>query len=129
MSQLRSYIDRGLTFVATVTRPDAAGVEQPIDLTQGGLKLQFTAKRRRSDADAAALVSKTQGAGISLNSPVTVPKNLATIQILAADLAALTDDATLFWDLVLTDPSSGLGAETIDSGVWRAIYPVRRTPA
>jgi hypothetical protein len=67
----------------------------PVDLT--GAALTFTAKRRLSDADAAAVVQKDSTAGgIAI---VDAAQGLARIDIAAGDTATLTSDERLAWDL------------------------------
>lgn len=98
--------------VGPVKVPDpVTGVESPIDLTQGGMKMWVTAKATLDVADSAAPIRKrTVSAGgasgeIDLNVPVTTDKNYATANITAAEIAAITAPVFLKCDVQLEEPN------------------------
>lgn len=82
----------------------ADGTKTPIDLTVGGTKMWLTVKQTLDDADVAAEVQLTEGAGITLNSPVTVDKNMATARIPKEETQALAVPDTLYCDVQLQEP-------------------------
>jgi hypothetical protein len=82
----------------------------PLDLT--GLALVFSAKRRISDSDDRALITKTEVDGIVVDDDPTT--GLAILTIAAPDTEGLSD-RVLYWDLQVDDgagdvktPLSGL---------------------
>lgn len=84
-----------------------------VDLT--GVGLTFMVKRRRSDADADAVITKTVGSGITLASPQTGDtKGKAYITLLEADTADL--DGRYRWELESDD---AVGKLTLASGFFR----------
>lgn len=93
---------------------------QPFDLT--GATLKFLAKRRAGDADAGAVITKTDGDGIV----VPLPTNgVAQVQILEADTAALANEETvLVWELQVTSSANPFtvagGLLTIEPAVVQA---------
>lgn len=101
-------------FAITLTDVDTG---LPLDLTT--MTLRFTAKRRATDTDAAALIAKTEGAGITVDDdPAT---GLATLEIEPEDTEDLDDLRTLFWDIQVDNgagdvrtPLSGLLAISAD---------------
>jgi hypothetical protein len=101
-----------------------------IDLTQVGVQAWFTVKEATADLDAAIVVQKTEGAGIALNDPSSTPKNLLTVTLDAADTDQYQDAAVdLVYDLVVNDPGTTRGPETLSQGVLKMTPPVLRTPA
>jgi len=83
---MRRGDDRSLTITATE------------DLT--GSDVAFTAKRRRRDTDADAVITKTTGAGIVIGNPGTT----AEVAIDAADTDGLDDvPVALYWDVEVID--------------------------
>lgn len=87
----------------TVTRDGA-----PVSLS--GASLWWTAKRRTSDADAAAVIAKTTAAGITVTD---APGGKARVTITAAETAALTD-TLLYWDAQVRETSGTVS--TVASG-------------
>lgn len=102
-----AYLNGGLLgdrrLVITVTNPDAS----PTDLT--GIDLTFMAKRRASDDDSAAVITKETPSDVEIDADPTT--GLAYVSILAAD----TDDlAGRFpWELQATDSA---GPVTLAAG-------------
>jgi hypothetical protein len=103
-------------FFVTLVQEDELEIEQPIDLTAGGTKLWLTVKRALADDDVDAVLhldSDTAGE-ITLNSPVTVGKNRAKIEVNAAAWPADYPGPTLVYDIQLkhqgevTTPFRGL---------------------
>jgi carbon monoxide dehydrogenase subunit G len=91
-----------------------------VDIT--GMDLRFTAKRRVSDTDAQAVISKTTGAGITTTSAVN---GAARIDVEAADTTALTATTRLTWDLQGTDETGTV--RTLARGGLRIEADVSRT--
>ena len=86
-----------------ITTRQYDGTKAAEDLTIGGTKMWLTVKNSPDDADAAAVVQLTELAGITLNSPVTAAKNLATAFIpktTFADPATYAERKVLYWDAV-----------------------------
>lgn len=103
----------------TMTRGDARTMSVPMTL-EGvaweipvGATVRFTAKRKTSDLDGAAVITKTTGSGI------TAVADVATITIAPADtdaLAAATVNTTLHYDVQVTGAASSFGPWTVASG-------------
>ncbi len=86
-----------------ITTRDYVGVSQPEDLTLGGTKMWVTIKASVDDVDP-GIAQATETAGITLNSPVTVSKNLATAFFAKgtfASVATYEERKVLIWDAVL----------------------------
>lgn len=91
--------DKSLTF----TIVDAAGVAQNIS----GWALSWMVKRRKTDADAAALLTKTTAAaGIALTTPAS---GICTVTVEDSDLVTLAGGQLYYHELKRTDP----GFETV----------------
>jgi hypothetical protein len=82
-----------------ITLVDEEG--QPLDLTD--LALTFTAKRRLTDTDANAVIIKTDGDGITVDSP---EDGIAILTLTPEDTEDLLRERTLYWD-VQTDDGAG----------------------
>ena len=78
-------ITRGDAATRTITVLDGTGAA--VDLT--AVTLKFTAKRRASDAQAAAVIAKSTGAGIVNQTQSGATLGKATLTILSADTASL----------------------------------------
>lgn len=78
-------ITRGDDSSRIITIVDADG--DPLDLT--GCTIRFTAKRRRSDAQAEAVISKVTPTQIAINAQTGDTLGTATLTIDAADTASL----------------------------------------
>jgi hypothetical protein len=93
MSEFRMF--RGDDRVLTVTIIEEGG---PLDLT--GVLLRFTAKRKLTDADSDAVISKATGDGISHGMDPTL--GIATVTLDAEDTEGEAP-GPLRWDVQLTD--------------------------
>lgn len=80
----------------------------PYDVT--GATSWFYAKRRESDADAAAILSASTAAGT-----ITIDGATVTVAVPASQSAVLTRDTVLFWACRIKEASSEY-VTTIDSG-------------
>jgi hypothetical protein len=93
----------------TMTRMDNVSLSgtatlsgSPYDL--GGCSLWFTAKKKYTDADSAAIFQKSIGAGITVTSST---QGLFVVAIATTDTEAVDKVKTiLVWDLQLRDSSS-----------------------
>lgn len=85
-----------------VTVLDAAGAAQ--DIT--GWALSWMVKRRKTDADADALVTKATGAGIALTTPAS---GICTVTVEDVDIAELLGGQLYYHELKRTDA----GLETV----------------
>jgi len=121
MSELRAVAARPIYVEAVLARE---GV--PVDTSVALFKAWFTLKLSKDDLDSAAVAAKTEAAGIAVNTPSTGSKNVVTVTLDAADTDEFVESTDLYWDLVVNDPTSGRGAETIDSGVFKLTAPVTR---
>jgi len=121
VSELRAVAARPIYIEAVLARDGVA-----VDTTAASFKVWFTLKLSKDDLDADAVAAKTEAAGIAVNTPVTVSKNVVTVTLAAADTDEFVESSNLYWDLVVNDPASGRGAETIDSGVLKLTAPVTR---
>lgn len=91
----------------TVTRKDANGVAQPVDLRLTNTEVRFTAKRKHADAYSAAPIKKTAGVaggpgGITV--PASAPGNVANIKIETADTSGFTKHERLIYDVEVKEP-------------------------
>lgn len=113
-----------------VTRPDLAGVEQPIDLTLTGTKLWFTVKRHQEDAEASEVFQKTYvagGAAVGITVVGTGSKNTGTITVDPADVSSSPGKTWVgFYDLLLEEP--GGRRSSIDDGAFK-VFAVTAVPA
>jgi hypothetical protein len=99
----------------------------PIDLTATGTMVWFTARRGH---DGAVVVAKTYGvtvpdeaAGVTVNDPATLTKNMLTVAISGDDTAALERTTNLVYDVFLKEPS---GRDSrIYAGEWQVEASVR----
>lgn len=85
-----------------ITTRNYAGVAQAEDLTLGGTKMWVTIKASVADPDP-GIAQVTEGAGVTLNSPVTAAKNLATAffpKATFANVATYEERKVLYWDAV-----------------------------
>jgi hypothetical protein len=88
----------------TMTRGDTAYLDINVthpneEATLAGCTLKFTAKRDYSDAQNAAVISKSTANGITITGDLT-----ATVKILPTDTSSLeAGPVVLYWDLELTD--------------------------
>ena len=103
----------------TMTRGDARTMSVPMTLAgvpweiPVGATVRFTAKRKTSDADGAAVIAKSTGSGI------VAVADVATITIAPADtdaLAAARTNETLYYDVQVTGAGSSFGPWTVASG-------------
>lgn len=101
----------------TMTRGDARVLTVPMTLNgapwtiPGGATVRFTAKRRTTDADGAAMITKSTGSGI------TAVGDVATITIAPSDtdaLAAARTNETLYYDVQVA--GAGFGPWTVATG-------------
>lgn len=67
----------------------------PLDITAA--TLWFTAKHRRTDLDASAVIQKTSAAGTVVI--VNGPLGLARVDLAVADTSTFVVPTTLYWDL------------------------------
>jgi hypothetical protein len=81
---------------------------EPYDVT--GAVAWFYGKRRESDADAAAIVAASPGAGT-----IGVDGSIVTVTVPAAQSAVLTRDTVLFWACRIKEATSAQ-VTTIDAG-------------
>lgn len=112
-------VDRGDT-IELVVGPvvDASGAVQ--DLT--GATFRFTAKDRKDDDDAAAIITASTGDGrITVPDPAT---GMAYVTIPAPTTAAFAADRTLYWDVQVSQP--GGRVKTLDSGLLYVTRDVTR---
>ena len=92
----------------TMTRMDDVSLSGTATLSGspyalGGCSLWFTAKRKYTDADSAAIFQKSIGSGITVTNPT---QGLFVIEIAPADTTAVEKVKTiLVWDLQLRDSS------------------------
>lgn len=121
MSELRAVAGRPIYIEATLARNSV-----PVDTSTPGFKAWFTVKESKEDDDSEAIVALTQGAGITLDYPASAPNNLLTVTIGLDDTLAFIESSDLYWDLVIDDPASARGPETIDQGVLKLTAPVTR---
>lgn len=128
MSDVIVHAGRDRALLVTATRPDENGIEQPIDLTVLGTAMFLTAKLDFDDVDGEAIISKSVGVGIALNSPVSAEKNLATVQLEPDDFDLLAEGKVwvLYYDVVLQ--TVAFGDETIQAGLMKVLPRVRRQP-
>jgi hypothetical protein len=117
-------VPRGRDAVArfTVTHDGAA-----VDLTVAGTKVWFTAKRRKGDAYADAVITKTWVAG-GISDGISIEgaaHNVARVQIDAADTLALTASTQLEWDCTLENAG---GRVTVAQGTLRVPLSVSDPP-
>lgn len=85
-----------------VTTRQYDGTEQAEDLTLGSTKMWVTIKTSVDDVDP-GLAQATELAGITLNSPVTVAKNMATAffsKATFANVGTYEERKVLVWDAV-----------------------------
>ena len=108
-------LHRGDTEVYTISLTNDAGTA--LDLT--GLTITFTAKRRPTDSDLDAVLSKSTADGIVVDDDPTT--GIAVLTIDPADTEDLTDLRSLYWDIQVDDgagdvrtPLLGLLAITAD---------------
>lgn len=92
-----------------------------VDLS--GAQLTFMAKRRRTDADADALITKTVGTGIAISNQVT-DKGEAVVTINAGDTDAKPAGA-FWWELQSKD--GGNHVATLASGRFVILADLIRT--
>lgn len=123
-STLRAYAGRAIFVEATVTRDDVA-----VDTTAVGFDAWFTLKESKEDTDAEAVFTATVGSGITVNEPSSNDKNKLTVEIDSTATDGYTESVDLYWDLVVDDPVSNRGAETVDVGILKLTAPVTRAPA
>ncbi len=95
-----------------ITRPDTAGVQQPINLRAVGTKLRFMAKRSKTDLDAAAEIDKNYavaaGPAFTQNGiyvPDTALDNTGYVQIDPSETADILIALYLEWELWLEEAS------------------------
>ena len=124
MSELRAVAGRKVYVEATLVRDGVA-----VDTTAASFKAWFTLKETKEDADADAVFAAEIGSGILFNEPSSVAKNKLTVTVTAAATAEYVSATDLVWDLVIDDPASGRGPETIDQGVLKLAAPVTRVAA
>jgi hypothetical protein len=92
-----------------LTRVNDAGAKVPVDLTLAGTKLWFTAKRKKSDPDADAVIAKTFNVaggpdGIAINTPASTDKNMARATVPAGDTDDLLETTHLVFEWQLEEP-------------------------
>jgi hypothetical protein len=122
MSTTRLTLPRGDTglWEFTVTQPDGT-TPQPIT----GCTITFSAKRRSSDADADAVVSKSTPSDVEI---VDGPGGIVRVHLVPGDTEDLDAPMTLLWDLQIVDglgnvwtvPSEGHGELRIVRDITRA---------
>lgn len=117
MTDLRAK--RGDTITLAIAAKKADGTAQ----TLVGKLLTFTAKDRLADLDAAAIISKSIGAGITVDNAAG---GLATVTLSPADTAGFTGPRTLLWDIQMTDTVTG-DKKTLDEGKLYVRPDVTRT--
>ncbi len=120
MSDLVVFSGRTEVFdLGPVSRPDTAGVLQPIDLTVAPVKLWFTVKERAGST--VALIQKTWVASGAVSSGIVITatgsKNTGTISIAASETATFADVRRYVWDLLLEE--TGGRRTTLDSGSFK----------
>lgn len=96
----------------------------PVDLTLAGTKMRFMAKLRKALVDGAAEIVKDESDGVTLNSPVTLSKNRATVEIPPVDTADVLETADFYYDVELEEP--GGRVTTVAQGDWQVLAAVRR---
>lgn len=111
---------RGDTPIWNLAVVDSTGA--PFDLT--GYTLYFTAKRQISDADP-GVFQLTTGAGITVTNAAG---GLATIQPRRADTNTLTEDASLFYDIQVSEIAGSLETFTVDRGTLLITRDITRAP-
>lgn len=92
----------------------------PVNLTSSNLR--FTVKRSIKDADIAAVLSKTIGAGVVVTNPAG---GIARIDMDPADTSALTRSVLYVWDLQVQDSAGNV--RTLADGELRVKLDVSRT--
>lgn len=92
------------TFAIVVTNPDGT----PTNIT--GAALRWTAKTNITDTDAQAVLVKTVGSGVTIDTPLS---GLASLIFVPADTLGFISEQQLWYDLQLT---LGGKTETIDKG-------------
>lgn len=112
LPQTHLEVEQGDTLeiaVGPVTVPNPVTLTaSPIDLTAANLKLWFTAKAAKTDADADAKLrlgnTATGLTGIEADVPATAAKNWATVTATPAQTAALAA-GELFYDVQMLEPT------------------------
>lgn len=117
MSTLRMY--RGDTQLLDVVVVDEAGAA--VDIS--GSDIRFTAKRKPSDPDLDAIITKTLGSGIDLVGGGLAGECQVTID--PVDTDSLTKQTTLTWDLQLVD--GGGAVKTAAFGRLMVLVDISRT--
>lgn len=107
------------TIVADVGDDNVYEFDVPIPLIAATDKFWFTAKRKYSDADSAALIKKGKNVAGGLTGIVVTdePGGKFQVQIDAADTASLTDESLLYD--VKVKPTSSAKAQQVQRGVMR----------
>lgn len=96
---------------ATITVTVVGGDGTPVDLT--GKTLRFTAKQHAADAQAAAVMAKVTGAGITHQAQVGATRGLADVTITPADTVTVAAYPVAFvYDVQLTDGADTYTTET-----------------
>jgi hypothetical protein len=115
VATLKTYRGDTRTFSLTVKRQNL-----PVDL--GGCLLTFTAKRAIADADAAAVVQKAIGSGLTVTDEAG---GLAEFTVESADTDGLTTvPVTLEWDVQLVEADGTV--TTVARGQWQILADVTR---
>lgn len=91
-------------------------------VTLDDLSIRFTAKRKITDADSAAVISLTVGDGVTPD-PIILGR-VVVGPIPASATSSFTKETELVWDLQLSDDVGGV--ETVDSGTLRVKLDVSR---
>jgi hypothetical protein len=92
------------------------------DLT-GVLDVRFTAKRRSSDDDVDAVITKTVGSGVTITDPAT--SGYVEVALLPVDTNSETTTVTFVWDLQVTGAAGD--PHTVASGTLRVDPDISRT--
>lgn len=124
MSELRAVGGRPIYIEATLVRGAA-----PVDTRAGGFKAWFTIKESKQDTDADAVFAADETDGILVDTPSVTDHNKLTIEIGDFVTSAYDESADLYWELVVDDPASARGPETIDDGILKLKAPVLRVIA